>query len=126
MTGMPDTKAPTSTPERLASDTILCLAILWITAVILLTPVLWLLSSFSPDVKLAAWAFVACLAGGLLLLVAKGIGKRRAWARSTGIVLALATLLAFPIGTILGIFLLLQLVIRWHPDEDEPERDGPA
>lgn len=115
-----------STPERLASNTVFCLAVLWIPATIVFTALAWLSPSFGSDVERAGLTSLGWLAGGLLLLVARGIRKRRAWARNTGVVLALGALVAFPIGTILGIFLLLQLVIRWHPDEPEPEHDGHA
>ena len=117
---MPHTKPSTQTPERLAGHAIFCLAVLWILAGIPITALAWLSPSFGSDLERAGWT-MAGLAGGPILLIARGIWKRRIWARNAGIALALGTLVAFPIGTIFGIFLLLQLVIRWHPDEHEAE-----
>ncbi len=50
--------------------------------------------------------------GVIALLVAAGIARGRAWARYAGIVLAVLYLLAFPIGTVLGIIALSGLFGR--------------
>ena len=56
---------------------------------------------------------VAFVVFGILdLLVASGIAKGRAWARYVGIVLGLIYLIAFPIGTVLGVIILMGLFGR--------------
>jgi hypothetical protein len=56
------------------------------------------------------------LAGGFIvfgiadLLIASGIAKGRPWARYAGIATAVILLVAFPVGTVLGIIALLGLL----------------
>jgi len=46
----------------------------------------------------------------LYLLTARGIARRKVWGKLAGIVLAILMLPAFPIGTVLGIFVLTGLL----------------
>jgi hypothetical protein len=48
-------------------------------------------------------------AGGLNLLTAIGLMKRRIWARYLAMIMAVLALLGFPIGTLIGILLLVAL-----------------
>jgi len=55
-------------------------------------------------------AIVFAALGVINLIVASGIAKGKVWARYAGIVLAVISLLAFPIGTILGVIALMGLL----------------
>ncbi|OGF59553.1 MAG: hypothetical protein A2Y62_03680 [Candidatus Fischerbacteria bacterium RBG_13_37_8] len=52
--------------------------------------------------------FMAAI-GVLYLLTAKGIANKKHWAKIVGIILGIISLPSFPIGTILGIFILIGL-----------------
>ena len=49
-----------------------------------------------------------------LLVTARGLRFHKQWARYLGGFLAVITLLAFPVGTVLGLFILSNLVKGWH------------
>lgn len=49
----------------------------------------------------------------ILLATAKGLQLHQQWARYLGLVLAVITLAAFPVGTVLGLFILSNLVKGW-------------
>ena len=49
------------------------------------------------------------IVGVVFLLVADGIDKKKMWAKIVGIVLGILILPAIPIGTVLGIFILIGL-----------------
>ncbi|HSQ79514.1 MAG TPA: hypothetical protein VLN41_02880 [Candidatus Bathyarchaeia archaeon] len=57
-------------------------------------------------------AIVFAALGIVDLFIAAGIAKGKAWARYAGIVFAIVYLLAFPIGTILGVIALMGLLGR--------------
>ncbi len=67
-----------------------------------------------------AVAFVVL--GIVALVAAAGIAKGRPWSRIAGIVLGVLYLLAFPIGTILGLIVLLGLLGRDARDWFGPGR----
>lgn len=50
---------------------------------------------------------VGVLIGWLYLAISKGIYNRKDWAKTVGFILAILMLFSVPIGTILGIFLLI-------------------
>jgi hypothetical protein len=54
---------------------------------------------------------VALLGAGLDFLVAWGIYNLQNWGRIVGIILAVLTLIHFPIGTVLGLILLYFLIL---------------
>ena len=49
------------------------------------------------------------IAGIVFLLVADGIDKKKSWAKIFGIILGIMILPAIPVGTVLGIFILIGL-----------------
>ncbi len=53
---------------------------------------------------------ISLLLAVLYFLTARGISRRRVWAKLAGIVLAILMLPAFPIGTVFGIFALTGLL----------------
>lgn len=56
-------------------------------------------------------AFLVC---ALLLWTAKGLNQHRQWARYLGVLLSVISLIAFPVGTVLGLFILSYLYRGWH------------
>lgn len=52
---------------------------------------------------------VSFLLAALYLPIARGLARKKTWAKVAGIILAFPMLAAFPVGTILGIFVLLGL-----------------
>ena len=60
---------------------------------------------------------IICIFGGFiaaLLVTARGLKFHQQWARYLGGFLAVLTLAAFPVGTVLGLFILSNLVKGWH------------
>jgi hypothetical protein len=55
---------------------------------------------------------ISLLLAVLFLLTARGIARRKAWAKPAGMVLAMLMLPVFPLGTVLGIFVLIGLLGR--------------
>ena len=56
-----------------------------------------------------------------LFVVAFALMRRKPWARYLGIFYSALLLLAFPVGTLIGGYALLHLVIGWNkPDGDTP------
>jgi hypothetical protein len=49
-----------------------------------------------------------------LFSVARGLMKGRRWARLAGILCGTLALVGFPVGTVLGCYMLWQLLFRWH------------
>ena len=70
-------------------------------------------------------AVVFVLFGILDLIVAAGVAKGRSWSRYAGIVLGVIYLVAVPIGTILGLIVLLGLLGRDARDWFGPVRPAP-
>lgn len=64
----------------------------------------------------AFWQIVsACFAFGfVLLLTARGLKYHQQWARYVGTLMAFISLAAFPVGTVLGLFILSYLHKGWH------------
>jgi len=50
----------------------------------------------------------------LLIFTAKALKKHKHWARYLGTFLAIGSLIAFPVGTVLGLFILNCLHKGWH------------
>lgn len=48
------------------------------------------------------------------LIIGKAIQKHKEWARIVGIILAILILFAFPIGTLVGGYILWCLIKRWN------------
>jgi hypothetical protein len=48
--------------------------------------------------------------GAIFLFTAKGISNRKNWAKIVGILLGVLMLPGFPVGTVLGIFVLIGLL----------------
>ena len=61
-----------------------------------------------------------------LIFVSIGIRARSQWARNSGIVFGTLTLIAFPIGTFIGGYLLMQLIVRWEPPDECCNTDNGA
>jgi len=55
-------------------------------------------------------AIISTVFGVLYLLTAKGITNKKNWAKVVGIILGILSLPGIPIGTILGIFILIGLL----------------
>jgi len=55
-------------------------------------------------------AIISAVFGVLYLLTAKGITNKKNWAKIVGIILGILSLPGIPIGTILGIFILIGLL----------------
>ncbi|MGC9315456.1 MAG: hypothetical protein ACP5G4_07485 [bacterium] len=68
--------------------------------------------------------------GVLYFFVAKGIHNRKDWARIVGFILAILMLVSIPIGTILGIILLIGFSDEeskaWFYGVKTPEPQAPA
>jgi ABC-type phosphate transport system permease subunit len=65
---------------------------------------------------LALFGFMALCFGGLFLLhhvTARGAREKKPWARITSSVIAVFMLLGFPLGTIIGIYLLIYANSEW-------------
>lgn len=54
-------------------------------------------------------ALVLVAFGVIYLLTAKGVKEKKNWAKILGIIVGVLSLFSFPIGTILGIFILIGL-----------------
>lgn len=64
---------------------------------------------------------IGCIVfSALLLLVGRGVHARHGWARICATVISIALLAAFPIGTAIALYLLIQLVLRWEPVSTSP------
>jgi|GEM_PF-1183727 ABC-type transport system involved in multi-copper enzyme maturation permease subunit len=50
----------------------------------------------------------------LILLATRGLRLHQQWARYVAGVLAVIALIAFPVGTVLGLFVLSYLIKGWH------------
>jgi uncharacterized membrane protein len=70
------------------------------------------------DFTTAEILFFAILAALLLLhfFVAKGAREKKPWARGASIAIASLMLLGFPVGTIIGVYLLSNAVPSWEPE----------
>jgi MFS family permease len=61
-------------------------------------------------------AFIAAFAVGLFF-VAGAVMRHKTWGRVAGIVYGLLSLAGFPIGTIIGLYILRHLVLGWNEVE---------
>lgn len=50
----------------------------------------------------------------IVLVTAKGLKQHKQWARYVGILLAAMALIAFPVGTVMGLFILSYINKGWH------------
>jgi len=84
--------------------------------------VIILLGSMSKDKAITSadiTVFALCCAiGAGLHLLSWGIGRHLKWARVTGMLYGVLSLLAFPIGTLLGGFIVWHLAKGWGDDAD--------
>ncbi len=55
--------------------------------------------------------FALCM---LLIYTARALREHKHWARYIGVILAIGALIAFPVGTVLGLFILNSLHKGWH------------
>ena len=78
--------------------------LLLVFAVKLASPAANLISTFWITVSVVVFVVLLFAVGLLPLLVGYGLRKRRRWAKSLGIVLAVISLINIPIGTALGIY----------------------
>jgi drug/metabolite transporter (DMT)-like permease len=53
---------------------------------------------------------IAIAFGVIYLMTAKGVEEKKNWAKIVGIIVGILSLFSFPIGTILGIFILIGLM----------------
>lgn len=53
-----------------------------------------------------------------LFFVGSAVMRHESWARTVGIIYGLVALLGFPIGTLVGAYVLWQLVFQWNDAED--------
>jgi hypothetical protein len=73
----------------------------------------------APDIPLASIAFPLLLFTIVFLahhITAKGAKQSKPWARISSIVISLFLLIGFPIGTVIGIYLLFN---TWRPWDDQ-------
>ena len=79
-----------------------------------------LMAFMSPDVSLASMAFPLALFTAVFLahhITAKGAKQSKPWARTSSIVISVLLLLGFPVGTLIGIYLLAN---TWRPWDGHP------
>ena len=70
-----------------------------------------------PDDQLPFFGILSVYSLGvsiLFLIVGSSIKKNKKWAKITGVFLAILSLLFFPIGTVIGIFILYYLYNGWN------------
>lgn len=65
---------------------------------------------------------VCVLVPAALLFLARGIRRKDGWARTSGLLLGFVMLAGFPVGTLVGGYVLFQLVLRWDelPTQSQP------
>lgn len=54
------------------------------------------------------------LMGVFLLFISKGLAQHQPWARYAGAFFAVLALILFPVGTVLGLFILSYIYKGWH------------
>ena len=65
-----------------------------------------------------AWLLVFAIPATIHIVASEGLLRKKAWARPLSIVIGIGLLLAFPIGTIVGVILLSQMFKKaWHQAE---------
>ena len=64
------------------------------------------------------WAIVLLMVGlpALMIAIAHGLLAHKRWARTAGIVYGVFALFGFPVGTIIGVYVLWQLRKGWPVD----------
>jgi hypothetical protein len=81
------------------------------------------LAIFDPNARTASVAFPAIVFGIVFLahfITAKGARQSKPWARTASIVISVLLLLGFPVGTLIGIYLLANTWSPWP----QPGADG--
>jgi len=101
------------TKERPTGVTILAVlyvlnGLLMLSVPAMITAVVPMEIPFFAEIGLVCWAVFGILAL-LYFVVAWGLWKGQGWARIVAIILAILSLLNFPIGTIIGIIILIYL-----------------
>lgn len=69
--------------------------------------------------ELVPLLLVAAILAGVPFLIAAGVLRHATWGRYTGIAYGLISLFAFPLGTIVGLYVLAQLVFGWAESDAE-------
>lgn len=64
----------------------------------------------------AFWGYIAAvfMLCAILIWTSKALMKHRQWAKYAGCILGAAALIAFPVGTVLGLFILGYIHKGWH------------
>ena len=64
------------------------------------------------------WVIAVLMVGlpALMIVIAQGLFAQKPWARTAGIVYGVFALFGFPVGTIIGIYVLWQLRKGWPVD----------
>lgn len=62
------------------------------------------------------WAIISVilLLSCVVLVTARGLKKHKQWARYVGLLLAIMALIAFPVGTVMGLFILSYINKGWN------------
>jgi hypothetical protein len=66
--------------------------------------------------EFAAMGVVAGLISTAIFMIARAVFQRKTWGRVAGVVYAVFNLPVFPIGTVVGIYLLWILPFKWHDE----------
>lgn len=73
-----------------------------------------------PEISaLGTFLAIAAVAAGFFVL-SKAILQRKNWARIAGIIAAIAMLFGFPIGTLIGVYVLINLIKDWDDGAPAP------
>ena len=89
---------------------------------VFLAAIAYLLFAPPANINRAAFAYSLLIALAFLAhhVTARGALEAKPWARIASIVLAVLMLVAFPIGTIVGIYLLVNTLRPWGPQAGAP------
>ncbi len=71
-----------------------------------------------PDLDVGAFAWIFAMFGGMFALhhfTAKGAREKKTWARGVSSAVGILLLAAFPIGTVIGFYLLVNANRSWEP-----------
>lgn len=92
------------------------IATLFVLAGVALT---WSQDGTAPSPALLVVMLLAAVLSGTVVFLGKAVTQRQAWARKAGYAYGLLTLLFVPIGTIVGGYVLWQLIYHWGEDAQE-------
>ncbi len=80
-----------------------------------ITRLLEFLTLSASDAQVATINIVCVALPLLIFLIARGVRARNELARTFAVFFAIVLLAGFPVGTIIGIYLLFQLFLCWEP-----------